>query len=101
MTPPFCSVTSAIRGLPTTMVETRVGNLTSLAWSTLTAMAPATGSACAASGHDSAPIPITNRARARLRREHNNITYPGTLTSRQMRYAAEPAPDAGECDVNV
>src|SRR5438105_11568344 len=32
-------------------------------------------------------------ARARIRRNLNDILYPGASTSRQWRYAAEPAPD--------
>jgi hypothetical protein len=39
-------------------------------------------------------------ARARLRWELNDILYPGALTSRQKRYAAEPAPDRGKSDDN-
>ena len=41
------------------------------------------------------------RATARLRRKLNDILYSGTLTSRQKRYAAEPAPDRAKSDVNV
>src|SRR5947208_1974015 len=33
------------------------------------------------------------RARARTRWDSNDILYPGALTSRKRRYAAEPAPD--------
>src|ERR1700682_2090437 len=54
------------------------------------------GSAKAATGHNR--IAIANEhnpkhARARIRRELNDILYPGALTSRLKRYAAEPAPD--------
>src|ERR1700681_3141319 len=54
------------------------------------------GSAKAASGHKR--IPIANgrnpkHARTRIRRELSDILYPGALTSRLKRYAAEPAPD--------
>src|ERR1700687_3234244 len=54
------------------------------------------GSAKAASGHKR--ISIANgrnpkHARTRIRREPNDILYPGALTSRLKRYAAEPAPD--------
>src|SRR5260221_10701567 len=55
------------------------------------------GSARAASGHSR--IPIANdrnpgKARTRIRRELTDILYPGALTSRLKRYAAEPAPDS-------
>jgi len=38
-------------------------------------------------------------ARRHVRRELNDILYPGALTSRQKRYAAEPAPDRTNLDV--
>src|SRR2546421_746610 len=95
--PPGCSVTSAIMGFPTTMVETLPGSLTSLAWSTLTATVSGAGAAKPAAGHDRIPTATAKnpkRAKARLRWELNAILYyPGTLTCRQKRYAAEPAPD--------
>src|SRR5436190_9530309 len=99
MTPPACSVTSAIRGLPTTMVAILPGSLTSLAWSTLTeifSVMGAVGAARPIAGHSTRPTTSERkpeRATARLRRELNGILYSGTLTSRQKRYAAEPAPD--------
>src|ERR1700730_11436413 len=54
------------------------------------------GSAKPAAGHNR--IPTANdrnpkNARTRLRRELSDILYPGALTSRLKRYAAEPAPD--------
>src|SRR5665213_4005612 len=54
------------------------------------------GSAKAATGQ--ASMATANRrnpekARARIRKELNDILYPGALTSRLKRYAAEPAPD--------
>src|ERR1700694_2840893 len=54
------------------------------------------GSAKAASGHKR--IPIANgrnpkHARTRIRRELNDILYPGALTSQLKQYAAEQAPD--------
>src|ERR1700738_3548810 len=59
-------------------------------------MVSAEGSAKAATGHNR--IPIANErnpkiARRRVRWELNDILYPGALTSRLKRYAAEPAPD--------
>src|SRR5215468_2115155 len=93
--PPGCRLTSAIRGLPTTMVATLPGSLTSLAWSTLTATATASGAASASAGHIISPKPRERnpkRAKARLRIVYA-ILNSGTLTSRHKRYAAEPAPD--------
>src|SRR6202048_2932285 len=60
-------------------------------------MVSAEGSAKAATGHNR--IPIANErnpkiARKRVRWELNDILYPGALTSRLKRYAAEPAPDS-------
>jgi hypothetical protein len=63
----------------------------------LTATVSVTGAAKATDGHTRIATAIDRnprRAQARLRRELNDILYPGTLTSRQKRYAAEPAPDA-------
>src|SRR6202022_1876107 len=59
-------------------------------------MVSAEGSARAAIGQKR--IPIANErnpkdARARVGRDLNDILYPGALTSRLKRYAAEPAPD--------
>src|ERR1700694_2961533 len=59
-------------------------------------MVSAEGSAKTATGHNR--IPIANErnpkiARRRVRWELNDILYPGALTSRLKRYAAEPAPD--------
>src|SRR5882724_8117827 len=59
-------------------------------------MVSAASSASAATGHKR--IPSTNAgnpkdARMRVRRELNDIPYPGALTGRLERYAAEPAPD--------
>src|SRR6266852_7079832 len=54
------------------------------------------GSAKAATGHNRIPIASERNpkhARTRIRRELNDILYPGALTSRLKRYAAEPAPD--------
>src|SRR5258707_14587978 len=54
------------------------------------------GSAKAASGHSRIPIAKERnpkQARTRIRRKLNHILYPGALTSRLKRYAAEPAPD--------
>src|SRR5262249_47067051 len=96
--PPGCRVTSAIRGLPTTMVATLPGSFTSLAWSTLTAMESGiggTGAAKVSTGHIKTPIARERnpkRAAARLRKVYA-ILSSGTLTSRHKRYAAEPAPD--------
>jgi hypothetical protein len=61
------------------------------------------GSAIATAGK--MRIPATsdrnpNDARARLRKELNDILYPGALTSRLKRYSAEPAPDTSNLDVN-
>src|SRR6185369_15910658 len=46
-------------------------------------------------GHSRIPAARDNpkRARARIRWDLNDILYPGASTSRQWRYAAEPAPD--------
>src|SRR5512143_3876878 len=95
MMPPLCKVTSAIIGLPTTSVATRSGNLTSLAWSTFTAMA-GSGSAKAAAGHSNTAATAARNARETLGRRdtQNDILNPGTLTSRLKRYAAVTAPDA-------
>src|SRR5271169_4945972 len=59
-------------------------------------MASSTGAARQAAGHNR--IPIANdrnpeSARTRVRLDLNDIRYPGALTSRLKRYAAEPAPD--------
>src|SRR5467141_973425 len=59
-------------------------------------MALAEGSADAATGHKR--IPIANardpkEARTQVRRRLSDIPYPGALTGRLKRYAAEPAPD--------
>src|SRR4029453_13563923 len=54
------------------------------------------GSAKAATGHIRiaiANVRNSKHARTRIRRELNHILYPGALTSRLKRYAAEPAPD--------
>jgi hypothetical protein len=62
----------------------------------LTAMGSVEGSAKAAAGHNRIPIAndrIRELARERVRRELNDILYPGALTSRLKRYAAEPVPD--------
>src|SRR3954468_20269056 len=95
--PPACSVTSAIRGLPTTMVAILPGTLTSVAWSTLTDILFAiVGAARPKAGHSKSPATRERRAEratTRLRRKLNPILSSGTLTSRQKRYAAEPAPD--------
>src|ERR1700761_2302011 len=98
--PPFCRLTSAIRGFQTTIVVARTGSLTSLAWSTLTAMASDAGSADTTAGHSNAASANPNKGRVRLRKELNTILNPGALTSRQKRYAAEPAPDTWDCGVN-
>src|SRR4030095_10625026 len=96
--PPGCRVTSAIRGLPTTMVATLPGSFTNLAWSTLTAMESGiggTGAVSASAGHSSSPSARDRnptRAAARLRKVYA-ILYSGTVTSRHQRYAAEAAPD--------
>src|ERR1700730_1544913 len=60
-------------------------------------MVSSVGSEKAATGHNR--IPIANErnpkiARKRGRWELNDILYPGALTSRLKRYAAEPAPDS-------
>ena len=66
-------------------------------------MASAAGSASAAAGHSSIPI-ASERNERRARDAHtqilNDILYPGALTSRQKRYAAEPAPDVANLTVN-
>src|ERR1019366_3631832 len=54
------------------------------------------GSARTATGHNSIPAANdrnTKRARTKVRKDLNDIQYPGALTSRLKRYAAEPAPD--------
>src|ERR1700722_311439 len=59
-------------------------------------MASSTGAARPAAGHNRIPIASDRNpesAHARIRKELNAILYPGTLTSRLKRYAAEPAPD--------
>src|ERR1019366_1841077 len=59
-------------------------------------MESADGSARTATGHNSIPAANdrnTKRARTKVRKELNDILYPGALTSRLKRYAAEPAPD--------
>src|ERR1700736_3505680 len=55
-----------------------------------------TGAAKADAGTNRIPIASDrNRkyARTAMRKELTDILYPGALTSRQKRYAAEPAPD--------
>src|SRR6186713_1765878 len=59
-------------------------------------MESAAGAASAAAGHSSIPVASERNemsARERKRKQLNDILYPGALTSRQKRYAAEPAPD--------
>src|SRR6185437_1130372 len=57
-------------------------------------MASAAGSARLAAGSNrTANNWNPNSARARRRRNLNDMFYPGALTSRLKRYAAEPAPD--------
>src|SRR6185437_1398481 len=57
-------------------------------------MASAAGSARLADGNNrTANNWNPNSARARRRRNLNDMFYPGALTSRLKRYAAEPAPD--------
>src|SRR5580704_4098073 len=59
-------------------------------------MASSTGAARQVAGHNRIPIASDRNpesAHARIRKELNDIRYPGTLTSRLKRYAAEPAPD--------
>src|SRR4029453_18450901 len=54
------------------------------------------GSEKEATGHNRIPIAKERnpkQARTRIRRELNHILYPGALTSRLKRYAAEPTPD--------
>src|ERR1700688_2647948 len=66
-------------------------------------MASAVGSVKAATGHSTIPIANdrnTEDARKRIRWEHNDILYPGALTSRLKRYAAEPAPDGANLTSN-
>jgi hypothetical protein len=54
----------------------------------------ADGSATAAIGHISIPAASAQNAeRKEKRKDSGDILYPGTLTSRFKRYAAEPAPD--------
>src|SRR3954452_16973362 len=95
MMPPLCKVTSAIIGLPTTSVATRSGSLTSLAWSTVTAIA-GSGSADAAAGHSSSAATAVRYAKETHERQDtvNDILNPGASTSRLKRYAAVTAPDA-------
>src|SRR5687767_6852124 len=53
------------------------------------------GAANADAGHSNIPIASERNeksARERIRKQLNDILYPGALTSRQKRYAAEPAP---------
>src|SRR4051812_17256722 len=100
--PPGCNATSAIIGFPTTMVATLPGILNSVARSTLTPMTSFGGPARAAAGHNRSPAASDRNpthARARLRKELNDILYPGAVTSRQKRYAAEPAPDPANLTV--
>src|ERR1700686_2426733 len=60
-------------------------------------MVSVAGSAKPAAGHNRIPAATSDQnpksARTRLRRELSDILYPGALTSRLKRYAAEPAPD--------
>src|SRR5258708_14235141 len=59
-------------------------------------MVSAASSATAATGHKripSANVGNPKDARMRLRRELNDILYPGALTGRLERSAAEPTPD--------
>src|ERR1700730_17156804 len=101
--PPVCRATSAISGFTTTMVVTRAGSLTSLSWATLTSITSAEGPSVTATGHNRTAIANAWRpksARARIRFELTDILYPGALTTRQKRYAAEPAPDWGKSDDN-
>src|SRR5882724_10050070 len=98
MMPPGCKVMSATSGFPITMVAARSGNRISLAWSILTAMGPPVGAGAANADAGTSRIAIAsdrNRkyARTAMRKELTDILYPGALTSRQKRYAAEPAPD--------
>jgi hypothetical protein len=69
----------------------------------LTEMASTVGSLKAATGHSTIPIANDRNmeyARMRTGWEHNDILYPGALTSRLKRYAAEPAPDRANLDAN-
>ena len=80
------------------MVAARSGSLISLAWSILTAIGPpvGTGAANADAGTSRTAIASDrNReyARTAMRKELTDILYSGASTSRQKRYAAEPAPD--------
>src|SRR3954466_2794238 len=98
MMPPACKVMSATSGFPITMVAARSGSRISLAWSILTAIGPpvGTGAANADAGTSRSAIASDRNseyARTAMRRELTDILYPGTCTSRQKRYAAEPAPD--------
>src|ERR1700722_13312425 len=59
-------------------------------------MASSTGAARPAAGHNKIPIAKDRNpesAHTRIRKKLNAILYPGTLTRRLKRYAAEPAPD--------
>jgi hypothetical protein len=67
-----------------------------LAWSTLTAMLLPVPAAKAVAGTRRSPIASdrnTKHARTAARKDLTDILYPGALTSRLKRYAAEPAPD--------
>src|ERR1700737_3104496 len=59
-------------------------------------MVSVAGSAKPAAGHNRIPAASDQNpknARTRVRKELSDILYPGALTSRLKRYAAEPAPD--------
>jgi hypothetical protein len=64
----------------------------------LTAIGPPVGTGAADAAAGARTIAIANKenseqARTAMRKEPSDILYPGTLTSRQKRYAAEPVPD--------
>src|SRR4051794_19865502 len=64
----------------------------------LTAIGPPVGTGAADAAAGARRIAIASednseQARTAMRKEPSDILYPGTLTSRQKRYAAEPAPD--------
>src|ERR1700709_1226634 len=98
MMPPGCKVMSATSGFPITMVAARSGNRISLDWSIFTAIGPPVGTGAAKADAGTSRMAIASDhdriyARTAMRWELTDILHPGALTSRQKRYAAEPAPD--------
>src|SRR5215471_5582822 len=80
--PPACRVTSAINGLPTTIVATRSGKRATLAWSrkTVTTSAAAVGHAVRAARNNAAADHGACMAQdGRRHQQRSNSTVIGTL----------------------